>query len=84
MTSVVVLLSIMTTSCVQYSAGYSSGAPAAACSTLLPSHDTLAQPVDTNPYQLDIEQLQASNGVHQYVPGVTYTGTSCMHVLAMC
>ena len=81
--TVLVLLSFIVSTLVEYSAAYSSGAPVAACSTLQPNHDTLTQPSHTNPYQLDIEQLLAPNGVYQYIPGVTYTGIYCMYTIIL-
>ncbi|XP_064393891.1 fibropellin-1-like isoform X3 [Halichondria panicea] len=68
----IIILSLIAT-LMQQSDGYSSGAPPEACSTLQPDHGTTSQPVETNPYELDIEELLAPSSVYQYVPGVTYT-----------
>ena len=75
MYQLIIVLSLIA-ALMQESDGYSSGAPPEACSTLQPDHGTTSQPVETNPYELDIEEFLAPNSVLQYVPGVTYTGIS--------
>ena len=70
----IIILSLITT-LLQEGDAYSSGASPEACSTLQPNHDgASSRPVETNSFELTIEQFLAPSGVYQYVPGVTYTG----------